>query len=87
MSKLTALVAFSVLVSLAVIVGISANLSGRLERAFNANNANAHLYVGVKDQAFLGGQGSIAAPADEFYQFEGDRPHGCHSEYYDPADD
>lgn len=85
MSKLVALVASSVLISLAVSVGISADLSGRLGRAFTAS---APLAVGVRDRAFLDGQPGIAAPADMYYQFEGDHPHGCHSElYYDPADD
>jgi hypothetical protein len=88
MSKSTALVAFSVLISLAAIVGISADFSGRLERALNANHANASQAAGVKDQAFLGGRGGITAPADGYYERGGDRPHGCHADsYYDPADD
>jgi hypothetical protein len=86
MSKLIALVAFSVLISLTVIAGRSTDASGRFARAFGAQNANAHLSAAVKSLVFLNGQGSPAA--DMFSQFEGDRPHGCHSDsYYDPADD
>lgn len=51
-----------------------------------AGTRPAQVAAGVKNQAFLSGR--AAAPAEMFYQFEGDRAHGCHSEsYYDPADD
>jgi hypothetical protein len=88
MSKLTAPVTSSVLISLAVFLGMSPNISAGLQRALSANTANVHLAGGVKNQAVLNGQGSIAAPADTYYQLGIDRPHGCHSgDYYNPADD
>jgi hypothetical protein len=51
-----------------------------------ASTRATHLIAGMKSQVSL--SVAAAAPAEMFYQFEGDRPHGCHSEsYYDPADD
>ena len=88
MSKLTAPVTSSVLISLAVFLGMSPNISAVLQRASSANTANVHLAGGVKAQVLLNGQGSTAAPADTYYQLGIDRPHGCHSaDYSNPADE
>ena len=92
MSKLMALVVSSVLIGIVAFAGMSTNMSSKLRHTFNANNANAHLSVGVKaglakNQGFSGGRGSFAAPYNMF-QLNGDHPHNCHSDpSYNPLDD
>lgn len=93
MYKSIALVVFSVLMGIAVIVGMSTNISGKLIQVFNVNKAATHLSAGVnaelvESQNSSSALGGIETQSDFFLQSESDRPHGCHADSsYNPLDD
>lgn len=93
MSKSMILVAFTMLLSFAVLMGMSTNISSKVIHAFAANTAVTQLSVGAKanlgkSQNSSSALGNIETQSDFFLQSEGDRPHGCHADSsYNPLDE
>lgn len=91
MSKSMALIAFSALMGIAAIVGMSTDVSSRLVKAFGANQVSAGVKAEMaKNNASSSfAPGSLSAPNGMFSDSEGDGRMGCqHSDSsYNPLDD